>query len=334
MSLPPPISPPAATPAHSNRPFFIVGSGRSGTTLLRLMLSGHSRLHVSPETWFIEQLVAQLPVGPPLTGPQRETALTIITTHYRWPDLGIAPETLRAEVAALPEPKLRDVTDAVYSCLARAANKLRIGDKTPVYVRILPQLAALYPDAQFIHLLRDGRDVALSFMDAHWAARCYDGASFEWTAAVRAARSFGSTMGPQSWMEIRYEDLVHTPEPVVRRLCTFLGEAFEPAMLDTSGRTRLVPEREQIIHRRVSGPIDAGRAGAWQARLKPGELFVLESCLGTDLRASGYPLHFASAIWSPFLRVARLVLIAIGPALTRGVPALKRRGLIPENAMI
>ena len=321
-------------PVRSNRPFFIVGSGRSGTTLLRLMLSGHSRLHVSPETWFIEQLVETLPIVGALTEPERETALSIITSHYRWPDLGIDAAMLGAELTTAPDASLRGVTDAVYRCLARAAHKMRIGDKTPVYVRILPQLAALYPDAQFIHLLRDGRDVALSFMDAQWPARCYDGPRFEWTAAVRAARRFGASIGPRSWTEIRYEDLVQTPEPVIRKICAFLGEDFEPAMLDASSRSSLIPEREQQIHRRLAGPIDAGRAGAWQARLRPTELFVLESCLGPDLRAVGYPLRFNSLIWRPFLSAARAVLLAVGPALTRGVPALKRRGLFPKDALI
>lgn len=324
----------ASTPTPSNRPFFIVGSGRSGTTLLRLMLSGHSRLHVSPETWFIEQLVAELPIGSPLTPAQQETAIGIMTGHYRWADLGISGARLRSEISAVSTPTLRDITDCVYRCLASDAHKERIGDKTPLYVQILPQLAELYPDAQFIHLLRDGRDVALSFMDAHWEFRCYDGVRFEWTAAVRAARSFGSKAGPESWMEIRYEDLVKNPEPVLRQLCAFLGETFEPAMLDSSARTSLVPEREQDIHGLVSGPVNAGRAGAWQGRLTPGEVFVLESCLASDLRASGYPLQFANPAWRPFLQAARLFLVAIGPALTRAIPPLKRRGLFPKRVMI
>ena len=314
--------------------FFIVGAGRSGTTLLRLMLSGHSRLHVTPETWFIAPLVARLQIGVPLDEAEREWAVQSIVSHYRWPDLGVGEAELRAELARSDASTLRDVTDAVYACVARAAHKPRIGDKTPTYVRILPQLAALYPEAQFIHLLRDGRDVALSYIDAGWKPRCYEGARFEWTEAVRAARSFGAAVGPARWHEVRYEDLVQAPAPALRALCAFLGEAFEPAMLNAASRAELVPERERKIHPNVGGKIDADRAGAWQQRLAPGELFVLESCLGPDLAASGYRLRYSAAAWRPVLGLARAVLNGSGDFLMRALPALQRRGILSRRALL
>lgn len=318
---------PAAT-GQSNRPFFVVGSGRSGTTLLRLMISGHSRLHVSPETWFIVELVEQLPTDRPLTPDEREQAIAIITGHYRWPDLAIAESTLRAELAPFPQPTLRAITDTVYAIVARAADKQRIGDKTPAYVTILPQLARLYPDAQFIHLLRDGRDVALSFKDAGWTNRAYEGRKFEWTKAVRAARAFAATMSPQAWHEIRYEELVQSPETIIRALCAFLGEAFEPAMIDTASRADLVPEREREFHKRLLGPIDASRAGAWQSRLDPLRLFILEACLGPDLRACGYTLRYAGPAWRPVLAASRAALTIAAPTLMRGIEVLRRRAPI------
>lgn len=321
-------------PVRSNRPFFIVGAGRSGTTLLRLILSGHSRLCVTPETWFVQPLLERLPTDRALTPTEREWAVDAIVGHYRWPDMGVDEAALRAELGDREGVLLRDLTDAVYACVARNAGKARVGDKTPTYVLILPQLAKLYPDAQFVHLLRDGRDVALSYMDAGWHQRCYEGAKFEWTAAVRAARAFGKTVAPGAWLEVRYEDLVQTPEPAVRRLCAFLGEEFEPAMLDAASRADLVPERERKIHKRVSGAIDAGRAGAWLARLSPGELFVLESCLGPDLEAAGYSLRFSAAAWQPLRGLSRAALTGIGPLLMRALPAMRRRGMFPARALI
>lgn len=324
----------SASPPNSNRPFFIVGAGRSGTTLLRLMLSGHSRLHVSPETWFLRELLERLPVDRALDSTEREWAIATMVGHYRWPDLGVTETRLRASLAGRPSITLRDLTDAVYAFIAEDAGKARLGDKTPVYVQILPQLAALYPDAQFIYLLRDGRDVALSYIDAGWGHRCYEGEAFEWTAAVRAARAFAKTVSSEKWLEIRYEDMVRTPEPVVRRLCAFLGEAFEPAMMDFASRADLVPKRERGIHPRVSGAVDAGRAGAWQSRLSAGELFVLESCLGKDLRNDGYALRYAASSWKPALGLARATLTAAAPALLRILPALHRRGLLPKGLLI
>jgi hypothetical protein len=233
----------AEPPGDNGSPFFIVGAGRSGTTLLRLILAGHSRLHVCPETWFIADLVARLPLRRPLAEHEVADAIEIITSHYRWPDLGLAPQDLRAALEPAVLPTLRTVVDAVYSCLARQAGKPRLGDKTPTYVRILPALAALYPEAQFIHVLRDGRDVAISYIDAGWPQRCYEGSQFEWIAAVRAARRFARTAPAGTWCEVRYEDLATESEAAIRRICAFLGEKFEPAMMNFSDRTVLVPDR-------------------------------------------------------------------------------------------
>ena len=185
--------------------FFIVGAGRSGTTLLRLILCGHSRLHVAPETWFIADLLAELPAFGALNAAQRRRAGEIMVGHYRWPDLGIDSDDMLAEIATRRGADLRGIVDLVYTRIGCAAGKPRVGDKTPIYVRCLTELATFYPEAVFIHLLRDGRDVARSYIEAGWPQRCYEGKAFEWTCAVRSARDFAS---PERMLEVRYEDLV------------------------------------------------------------------------------------------------------------------------------
>jgi hypothetical protein len=84
-----------------NTPFFIIGSGRSGTTLLRLVISGHSRIHIPPETWFLLPLVEQLPLAEPLSPAQVAAALDIILGHHRWADMQMDAGELRAAVAGL-----------------------------------------------------------------------------------------------------------------------------------------------------------------------------------------------------------------------------------------
>lgn len=317
-----------------SRPFFIVGAGRSGTTMLRLILAGHSSLHVCPETWFIADLAAHLPLRAPLTPAELELAITLITGHYRWPDMGLTETELRRLVAGLERPTLRATIDAIYGRLAQAVGKPRIGDKTPLYVRILPTLAELYPDAQFIHLLRDGRDVAMSYIDAEWLRhRCYQGDRFEWTAAVRAARDFAAKARAGTWFELRYEDLVAAPQVVVRRLCAYLGEDFEPGMFDFADRVDLVPERERQIHPRLIKPITTEAIGKWQ-HLSPIELFVMEACLHRDLIENGYALRHAGRMWRPILALAGACLMLASPALQVIVPAMKRRGLIPARAYL
>ena len=313
---------------HDNQRFFIVGAGRSGTTLLRLILCGHSRLHVAPETWFIADLLAELPMRGALDAAQGARAAEIMVAHYRWPDLGIDGAEMRAEIAALwapgrPAPDLRAITDLVYDRLGRATGKPRVGDKTPVYVRCLAGLAALYPEAKFIHLLRDGRDVAQSYIDAGWPQRCYQGRAFEWTRAVRSAHVFAQ---PERMLEVRYEALVAEPEAQTRRICAFLGEAFEEEMLEVQARVNLVPVRERSIHGGLVRGVNAEAAGAWRRRIGAAQGFVVEACLAADLRANGYALRFGGAGWRGLSALARFVLLAGGPLLMRVVPALQRRG--------
>ena len=126
-----------------NAPFFLVGSGRSGSTLLRIMLSSHRRITIPPETWYILPLVERLPLTSHLVEPEIRSAVEVMTSHYRWPDMGMDRGTLEARVARLRSPRLRDVLDIVYAYHAEMEGKPRWGDKTPSYVRILPQLSEL-----------------------------------------------------------------------------------------------------------------------------------------------------------------------------------------------
>jgi Sulfotransferase family len=95
-------------------PFFIIGSGRCGSTLLRLMLCAHSRIHIPPETWFIADLVHEISSATSLAPAQVDRALAIMINNYRWPDMQIAAEEFRRRAHALAAPKLVDVINLVY----------------------------------------------------------------------------------------------------------------------------------------------------------------------------------------------------------------------------
>ena len=98
-------------------PFFIVGSGRSGSTLLRVILCAHSRVTIPPETYFIDPLLKHLPVGMPLDEKQVAEAVGIITGHYRWPDMGLSGEEFRDRIAQLDRPGLQDIMNVIYNSI-------------------------------------------------------------------------------------------------------------------------------------------------------------------------------------------------------------------------
>ena len=312
----------------SNAPFFIVGAGRSGTTLLQLMLAGHSRLHIPPETWFVRGLVERLPADQPLDRAQVEVAVAQMTGHERWPDMQFPAVELRRRARALELPTLGNLISLVYEWQGQLAGKPRVGGKTPHYFRILPQLATLFPEALFIHLIRDGRDVAVSWIDAGWNR--YHEPDFEWVAAMRARQAWTRSTLAGRIHETRYESLVSDPTATLRSICQFLGETFEPAMLDWQQRLPLVAPRDRHLHRRLSQPLSADSIAVWRTRLRPWELFAIESCIGSWLRSAGYEPHFAGR-WRPLLRATATLLRSTSPLLRYAIPRLQRRALLPPR---
>ncbi|MGH2952033.1 MAG: sulfotransferase family protein, partial [Solirubrobacterales bacterium] len=136
---------------------FVVGVGRSGTTLLRLMLDAHPRLAIPPETHFLPELIAQARQRVPA-----DELVSEIVAARNWDDFGLDAGALRGRVAALDDARAAPVLRAFYSLYAERQGKQRWGDKTPIYVKRMRLISAVLPEARFVHLIRDGRDVALS----------------------------------------------------------------------------------------------------------------------------------------------------------------------------
>lgn len=276
-------------------PFFVVGSDRSGTTLLRLMLNAHPRLHVPRESGFLIELTAVLPIARPLDGAETARAVEIIVSHPRWGDLELDADALRAAVAALPTPTLRDVAASVFRLSAARARKPRWGDKTPGYVAIIPTLATVFPEARFIHLIRDARDVCLSLRNRAWRGGLPNQARF-WARQVGAGIAAGRRLPADRYLELAYEDLVLDPPATLTRACTFLDEAFDERMLayhETAGRE--VASWESALHDRTRRPPRPADAQRWRRELTGWETFVIEALAGPVMDAVGQPRRYAGA---------------------------------------
>ncbi len=332
MSIATPIKP-IEEPLAANRqedgetPFFICGCGRSGTTLLRAVMLGHSRLNVSPETHYIRHLVGHVSLSGRLSPEQVTDAVNRILAHPRWREMEIADAEFRAEAMALPSPRLGDVLNLVYQRHARAAGKARPGDKTPDYIRYVPQLLEIYPDAKFIHLVRDGHDVAVSYAEVGWG-HAYQGEEFEWTQAVRAALSYRNEPFADRILEVRYEDMVVDLEGTIRRICAFLGEDFEPAMLQWHGQVGQLSGEQASLHTKLRQPLLSDAVAAWRRKLTAVQCFLIEASLYRDLEAMNYQLRYSGAFWRLALVPAGAAMHALAPFLDRALPALKRRNYL------
>jgi len=308
-------------------PFFVVGSGRSGSTLLRMMLTSHSRIAIPPETWFLLPLVEKLPIDRDLNGAELQQAITVMTSHYRWPDMKISAEELQERATRLTVARIRDLAQIVYDIQLRRSGKARWGDKTPPYIRIIPQLAALFPGARFIFLVRDGRDVAKSFQSLMVYGKTVRQNTVEWLEANRWERKWLASPHASSILRVRYEDLVLDPETVLRGICTFIDEQFEPHMLTWQDSVeRLVPKRERHIHKNLTRATRHEDVARWMRTMSGGELFMAEAFMGRDLRRLGYECRLRSPLWWPLFWATRAYfdfLLLLNPV--RVLPALERK---------
>jgi Sulfotransferase family len=148
---------------------FIVGSPRSGTTLLRFMLDAHSDLAIPPETGFVGHIAG----NEKLAGLGPEELLRIMTNFPpaapAWCDFGLAEETLRRTLLDLNPFSVAEGIRSFYQLYAARHGKRRVGDKTPSHGQAMIAIERLLSEAAFIHIIRDGRDSSLSLRDKWFA---------------------------------------------------------------------------------------------------------------------------------------------------------------------
>jgi hypothetical protein len=279
----------------------VVGVGRSGTTLLRLMLDAHPELCMPGETGFL------LPVFDAFrAGVQLDAArfADVVTSFHTWPDLAMDPATFTAAVHRLDPFSVSAGTREFYRRYAAARGKARWGDKTPVYGQFVPELLGVLPEAHVVHIIRDGRDVALS-LRATWFAPAEDMTSLarHWAGQIRTTRR--QVEGRHCYTEVRYEDLLVEPANTLRRICTAIDLDYDPAMLTyhrqavsrlSELRDRLLPDGVTLIsrqrrlanHRFTSMPPDPARAGRWRAEMSSAEQDAFAAEAGDLLGDLGY----------------------------------------------
>ena len=266
-------------------PLILLGVSRSGTTLLRVILDRSPGIAIPDESFFVPLLARRH--GRRIDAAEFLDDVARVPTIREW---GLAA----ADVA----PRVRsgmttgEAIAAVFEAHAERAGKPRWGDKTPMYMRHLSLLARLFPDAQYVHLVRDGRDAALSFLEMPegtftrtWAHPTTP-ATFAclWRKEVEAARSLGREVGSERYLEVRYEELVARPEPIVREICAFANIPYEPAMLDYMGAVDVSAKPHQ--QRLLTPPTRGVRS--WRDDMRSSDVKGFEDVAGNLLRELGY----------------------------------------------
>lgn len=278
----------ATSPAAYGResePVFIFGMNGSGTTMLLDSIGRHPELYAFPhETRLIPYLYAHREDFGDLSDDRNFLRLWNRIRRlqvFQFANAG-AEVPLPENWATYPRD-LAGVLDAVFRHFAGREGKSRWCEKTPQHAQHLDALACLFPRARFVHVVRDGRDCAASFY-RRWK-RAPELTMHRWKHVVRLARRQGSLLGPERYLELRYEELTSDPDFWLRRMCEFAGVAFDPAVLQSS-HPYVRPEV------RVGSGADLGglkpNSGNWKTQLPPRRRARVERIGGATLHELGY----------------------------------------------
>lgn len=268
-------------------PFFLIGAQRSGTTMLRLMLNAHPAIAVPFESDFIPELSRRSDeFGDLRIRSNAEAALQAISAN-RFVSRGHLV-TDPNQILAHEIESFSDLVRAVFLEYARSQGKTRWGDKTPSYLTELDLLGRLFPEARFVHLVRDGRDVALSLRRVSWGKNDLPWVATDWRWRTTLAHKVGAVLGDR-FLEIRYEDLVRDPQRVLEEVCRFLDETFEPEMLLYHGAAESqMPEDSLQWHRSSVSAPDPSMASRWREEMSPPDQVIFERAAGPALDLFGY----------------------------------------------
>lgn len=266
------------------------------------MLDAHPELAIPLETHF---------VGPVLQNCEhaadpRRAFVEALTSHRRWPNFHVDPRILAARVAEIDPFDVGEALRAFYRIYAENHGKTRWGDKTPGYVSRMSFIHKLLPEATFIHIIRDGRAVAVSLNDA-WRSsgrsKSISEAATWWMTKIAKARREAERV--PFYLEIRYEELVVDPASTLRSICDFIDLCWNPVMLDyyktseerlteivviNPAKGKVSVEQQRARHARTSGPPDASRIDRWRTEMSASERREFERIAGALLVELGYAI--------------------------------------------
>ena len=242
----------------------IVSVGHSGTTLLRLMLDAHPELSIPAETHFISSLLQLKSEGDVL----RHELYNIVVNAPNWGKFNLSKEDFYNQLSAINPFSLADGLRCFYKMYVQQFKKPRYGDKTSQYLTQISSIQAALPEAHFIHIIRDGRDVALSKRGlVVEPGNDIEAQASDWLWQIREARQQAQFC--PHYLEVHYEDLIIDTKSVLIKICQFIDLPYSENLLRHSSA-----DRTQI--------------NRWQSEMSDRDQAKFEAIAGSMLRELGY----------------------------------------------
>ena len=282
-------------------PIFVIGFQRSGTTLLQALLGAHPHVAAPPEVYFLTRVAEHADYFGDLNDDANLAAAlheALNPTLDLLAGCGFDEERLLARARSGPRTYAA-LLDTMLSDFAERQGKRRWAEKSAG--QPLGPVLDLFPDAKAIHIVRDPRAVVASSLRTAWTTPDAAEVARGWRAFVLQTIARGAACGPSQYLQIRYEDLARDPEAVLRLVCQFLGEAYDPAMVDDPSRRRAtVAEVAAGWQGRALAPVTASTADEWKRKLTRADQVRVHAVVASTLlplgyRSPGWPTSLASA---------------------------------------
>lgn len=312
-------------PVLSMDKLFVVGVGRSGTSLLQSMLASHGEIVMMPETGFIRRYLVKSVFQKKKFADIQKLKQDMFVR--RWVDDGMLLQENKIGSAVT----YRSIYEDIQKLYAEKRHKKikYIADKDPKLIEVLPCLDALFRNYKVIHIIRDPRDVLLSKNKAQWSKGqslykklVANNAQFR-ISEFFLRRHVGNTF------EVKYEDLINEPEKVLKSICEFLNLDFDDNMLLFQEQAKLlVSEREMSWKKETVGPLLTNNFSKWKTDMPPEISILTASCCATAMSKGSYE---EPAIRLVFGRKSLNLIIKIGVNILGFFYAWKAIYLIKGN---
>lgn len=262
---------------RTTAPVFVVGSRRSGTTLVSRIIDSHTAFAIYHESFLLPIFKREIRWYGDLRVPTNLRRLIDDIREVLSTQIQNVPSREQM-LAASNDPSLTGVFGGLLKLYAQQHGKRRGGDKTPEHHRFLTELPSAFPDSSFVFTMRDPRDTVMSIRRVFNTS--IEGAAYCWQQAFESYRAHA-----ESVHLLRYEMLVQNPVAEVRALCAFLGEDFEPQMLEFHRRTG--DKFNRLGGEKLSSAIDTSSLGGFRS-MRASELRVIEAVCGEGMEALAY----------------------------------------------
>lgn len=269
--------------------FFLLGVARSGTTLVSLMLNAHSQIAIPYESHFIVPYFHQYQGDERFQNDafRKEIIGLLLEEKYvkQW-DREVGLEDINLQKC----DSLKGCISQLFMAYAKKNHKRYWADKTPAYINEIHVLHNLFPNARYIHLVRDGRDVALSLSRQFFGPNDLINALRYWERSVDTAQRMLKMIPPNRSLQVRFEDIANDPSREMESISRFLEISFEPEIINAHTKTakKYVGKYIQQHHEQLQKPISTKNTEKWKRFLSKSEQALAYEIAGRKLDDLGY----------------------------------------------